>query len=218
MRILFASAVLVLCASSTHAQEKPIAARADMAQETLRSDETHNGRKLAKGGQVQFRGKRVGKKLPPWVDAVSELRFSKGSTTGTYRYVAWWDVDRGVVQSLIWSNATQSVNALFPQLPKQLADMVFWSPGDKYAVVPQAGEVQETVYVANIGVGRVHRCRVVVQGLKPCDIQTLADQPASWKGQSMFRLVVQISGNPWYEGGAKCRPKPRTVAVDVPLE
>lgn len=218
MRILGAAALLTQCISSVHAQEKTITARADMAKETLRSGEARNGWKLARGGQVQFHGKRIGKQLPPWVDAVSELRFSKGNATGAYRYIVWWDSDRGVAQSLIWNTATQSVKASFPPLPEQLADGVFWSPGDKYAVVPQAGEVQEAVYIANLATGQVRSRKVVAKGLKPCEIQGLVDQPPFWKGQSTFRLMVRISENPWFEGGAKCKPKPRTVPIDVPLE
>jgi len=215
MKLLTALFLSIACVGSAHAQEKPITARADMAQEKLRRGETHDGWKFAKGGQALFRNKRIGE---PVRGEFVELRFSKGSNNGAFRYVLWWDVDRGVAQALIWDNAAQSVKAMFPALPEQQWDGVFWSPGGKYAVVPQAGEVQEAVYVANLATGHVRKRNVVVRALKPCENQALVDQPATWKGDSTFRLNVRIAENPWHEGGAKCKPKPRTVPFDVPME
>lgn len=219
MKPLLASSLFALCSSSALAQGKWQPDRIDMAQEILRPGESRNEWRFVKSGQATFRGKRVGKATPSRGGGITELRLSKGSRTETFRYLLWWGVETGSVQSLIWNNSTQSITATFPELPDhQQWEGVFWSPGDKYAVVPKAGELQEGIYVAELGSGRVQYRKAVAPGLKPCEMQALDGQAASWKGPSMFRLTVELVENPWYEGGAKCKAKPRTIVLDVPLE
>lgn len=188
-----------------------ITAVGDKATERIGSGESRDNWTLDKTGTITFEHQAVAKAGDP---LAAELRISKGSQNGALRYAILVDADTGPMEGFVWRKDAKSVLARISA--RGISDTVFWSPDGAYAIVTDAGEVQDHVYVVNLKDGRVTKQQVGAPfKVGDCEIKYLYGQPASWVGNSSFQVAVKIEKNG--EESNCSNVKPRSMNVEVPL-
>ncbi len=186
-----------------------IPAVGDKATERIGAGESRDNWSLTKTGELTFEQQPVAKAGDP---PAAELRISKGSGNGALRYAILADRDKGPMEGFIWGKGGKGVLARLPG--PGISDTVYWSPDGAYAIVTDAGEVQDEVHVVNLNNGQVTK-RKVGASVTDCEMKVLYGQPTSWLGNSSFQVTVGIEKNP-YE--SKCsNVKPRSITADVSL-
>ena len=181
----------------------------DVAKEKIGPGESRHNWSLDRNGTVSFKQQIVTK-----VGYPAQLYISKGSQNGTLRYTILVDPDKGAMEGYVWRKDAKGILARIPG--PGISNTIFWSPAGTYAVLTDAGEVEQRVYVVNLKDGRLTTQQIGAPFKSgDCEVPQLSGQPASWVGNSSFQVTVRIEKNV-YE--SKCsNVKPRSMNVKVPL-
>ncbi len=151
-----------------------------------------------------------------------ELRLSKGNQSGTMRYAVLVDTDNGPFEGYVWRTGAQKILARIT-VPHLISETIFWSPNGMHAVAMDGGSGENAfdhdhIYVINLENGRLSSRKIGPFKSGDCEMQRLEDQPASWIGDSVFRITARIEEDLMMSDPVKCPPfKARSRTVDVPL-
>lgn len=176
----------------------------------LKPGSSGNDFRFARDGSVYFKDKLIHKFESP--DVSLELHISQPSPVRGYAHAIFWDTDKGgfgwvIVDSrsakVVARTSMASANKIFTQL---YGEEIRWSPAERYAIVPERGEVQRRVSVIDLDSGDVFSMDIGSLVQNKCQFQFIDQGNGRWLNDETYLFRVGFENMPveWRESGIVC--------------
>lgn len=175
----------------------------------LKPGSTANDFRFSSDGSVYFKGKLIHKFES--LDVSLELHISRPSPVRSYFHAIFWDTDKGGFGWVIVDDKSQKVVARSPKNPaykfiQLYGEEIRWSPTERYAIVPERGEIQRHVSVIDLNSGEVFPVEIGNLVQNKCQLQFVDNGSGRWPNDETYLFRVGFENMPveWRDSGVVC--------------
>lgn len=177
---------------------------------------------FSRGGSVYYKNRLIHRFES--LDVSLELHVSRPSPLRGYFHAVFWDTDKGGVGWVIIDSKNRSVVARSSKysangLVQVTGEEIRWSPAERYAIVPERGEVQRHVNVIDLDRGAVSSVDIGNLEQNKCQLQHIDSNDGKWLNDETYLFQVGIENMPahWREQGVVCNENERYAGYKVTL-